>query len=81
MTSPETLPETDGLNVAVIVQCAAAARVEGLIGQLLLAPKFPLADMARATRGPATAQEHLAEVAWREQLMRDQRDPYAGEGT
>jgi beta-galactosidase/beta-glucuronidase len=39
-------------------------------------PKFPLADMARATRGPATAEEHEAEVAWREQLMRQQRDPY-----
>jgi hypothetical protein len=31
------------LNVTVIVQCAAAVRGEGLMGQLLLAPKSPLA--------------------------------------
>jgi hypothetical protein len=40
-------------------------------------PKFPIADIARATRGPANAQEQEAEVAWREELMRLQRDPYA----
>ncbi|HUR55077.1 MAG TPA: glycoside hydrolase family 2, partial [Gemmataceae bacterium] len=36
-------------------------------------PKFPLADIARATRGPATVQEYQAEQAWREELMRQQR--------
>jgi hypothetical protein len=40
-------------------------------------PKFPIADIARATRGPATAQELEAETTWREELMRTQRDPYA----
>jgi beta-galactosidase/beta-glucuronidase len=36
-------------------------------------PKIPLADIARATRGPATALEYEAEQAWREELMRAQR--------
>ena len=40
-------------------------------------PKFPLADMARATRGPTTAEEQQSELAWRDQLMRRQRDPKA----
>ncbi len=44
-------------------------------------PKFPLADMARATRGPATAEEHQAEFAWRGQLMNRQYDPYADDWT
>ena len=38
-------------------------------------PKFPLADIARATRGPATAREFEDERAWREELMRRQRQP------
>ncbi|MFO0957397.1 MAG: glycoside hydrolase family 2 TIM barrel-domain containing protein [Isosphaeraceae bacterium] len=42
-------------------------------------PKFPLAGMARATRGPATVEEQQAELAWRDQLMSQQRDPYAGD--
>ena len=41
-------------------------------------PKFPIEEIARATRGPATAQEQEAETTWREELMRLQRDPYAG---
>ncbi|MBX9578840.1 MAG: glycoside hydrolase family 2 [Gemmataceae bacterium] len=41
-------------------------------------PKFPLADIARATRGPATAQEYEAEQTWREELMRRQRRPAGG---
>ena len=41
-------------------------------------PKFPIEEIARATRGPATAQESEAEQAWREELMSRQRDPYAG---
>lgn len=42
-------------------------------------PKFPLEEIAKATRGPSTAQEQQAELIWREQLMRQQRDPYAKE--
>ena len=38
-------------------------------------PKFPLAEMARATRGPATAEEQQAELVWRDQLMQQQRNP------
>jgi hypothetical protein len=38
-------------------------------------PKFPIPDIARATRGPVTAQEQQAEAEWREQLMREQRRP------
>jgi hypothetical protein len=41
-------------------------------------PKFPIEDIARATRGPATVQEQEAEIVWREEMMRLQRDPYAG---
>jgi Glycosyl hydrolases family 2, TIM barrel domain len=37
-------------------------------------PKFPIPEIARATRGPATAQEHEVEQAWRDELMRRQRD-------
>jgi hypothetical protein len=37
-------------------------------------PKFPMADIARATRGPVTAQEQQAETEWREQLMSQQRN-------
>jgi len=33
-------------------------------------PKFPLADIARATRGPLTADEHAQEQTWRDELMR-----------
>ena len=40
-------------------------------------PKFPLPDMARATRGPATGEEQLAELSWRDQLMQSLRDPRA----
>jgi hypothetical protein len=40
-------------------------------------PKFPLEEIAKATRGPSTSQEQQAEMMWREQLMRLQRDPYA----
>jgi len=36
-------------------------------------PKFPLEDMARATRGPATLQGQIVETEWRENLMREQR--------
>jgi hypothetical protein len=36
-------------------------------------PKFPIEDIARATRGPSTAVEHEAEQTWREELMRQQR--------
>jgi hypothetical protein len=41
-------------------------------------PKFPLADIARATRGPVTEQEQMAEIEWREHLMSEQRNPYQG---
>jgi hypothetical protein len=40
-------------------------------------PKFPLEDIARATRGPVTAGEYEAEQVWREELMRLQRTPRA----
>ena len=40
-------------------------------------PKFPLEEIARATAGPAASHEQLAELAWREQLMSEQKDPYA----
>ncbi len=36
-------------------------------------PKFPLVDIAKATGGPRTAQDHLAEWQWRERLMETQR--------
>jgi len=36
-------PGTDGLNVTVTVHFPPVARVEGIMGQLLLAPKSPLA--------------------------------------
>jgi len=36
-------------------------------------PKFPLAEIARATRGPMTAGEHEQEQAWRDELMRRQQ--------
>jgi beta-galactosidase/beta-glucuronidase len=39
-------------------------------------PKFPLEDIARATRGPSTGQEQQGELSWREMLMRQQWDPY-----
>ena len=41
-------------------------------------PKFPLEEMARANRGPATAQEHELEQAWRDELMVRQKLPHAG---
>ncbi len=40
-------------------------------------PKFPLEEIARATAGPATADEQRAELEWRDELMRGQQDPYA----
>jgi Glycosyl hydrolases family 2, TIM barrel domain len=39
------------------------------------APKFPLPDIARATRGPVTEQEFAVEQEWREEVMRSQRRP------
>ena len=36
-------------------------------------PKFPLADIGRATRGPATLQEHEQEQIWRDEVMRRQK--------
>jgi beta-galactosidase/beta-glucuronidase len=44
-------------------------------------PKFPIAEISRATRGPATEQEQQAETEWREQLMRGQRHPSGNSGT
>ena len=42
-------------------------------------PKFPLEEMAKATRGPANAVEYEAEQVWREELMRlQQRRPNKG---
>jgi hypothetical protein len=41
------------------------------------APKFPLTDMSRATRGPVNAEEQQAEFAWRDQLMGRQRNPFS----
>ena len=41
--SPEMLPETEGLKVAVMVHLAPTAKVDGLIGQVVLLAKFPLA--------------------------------------
>jgi hypothetical protein len=38
-------------------------------------PKFPLEKMARAVRGPTTAEDQQAELAWRDQLMRLQHTP------
>jgi beta-galactosidase/beta-glucuronidase len=38
-------------------------------------PKFPVEDIARATRGPTTSREFEAEQIWREELMRLQRAP------
>ncbi|MFO0847218.1 MAG: glycoside hydrolase family 2 TIM barrel-domain containing protein [Gemmataceae bacterium] len=43
-------------------------------------PKIPLDEIAKATRGPVTAQEYEAEQTWREELMRRQRKPTAGPG-
>lgn len=43
-------------------------------------PKFPIVDIARATRGPVTREEQQAEIDWRDHLMRQQHDPYAAEG-
>jgi hypothetical protein len=40
-------------------------------------PKFPVADIFRATHGPVTLPEQESEQAWREELMRQQRDPHA----
>ena len=37
-------------------------------------PKFPLEEIARATRGPSNSSEYEAEQTWREELMRRQRD-------
>ena len=42
-------------------------------------PKFPLGEIARATRGPANPQEFEAEQLWREELMRRQRRPRGDE--
>ena len=36
-------------------------------------PKFPLEQIARATRGPSNSTEYEAEQTWREELMRRQR--------
>jgi beta-galactosidase/beta-glucuronidase len=41
-------------------------------------PKFPLEAIARATRGPATAQEHDQEQTWRDEVMHRQRRPDPG---
>ncbi len=38
-------------------------------------PKIPLGIIAHATRGPSSPEEHAVELAWREELMRKQRDP------
>lgn len=38
-------------------------------------PKFPLADIFRATQGPVAAHEQEAEVAWRKELMQLQLSP------
>jgi len=37
-------------------------------------PKFPLEQIAVATRGARTKTEHEIEVRWREQLMKRQQD-------
>ena len=42
-------------------------------------PKFPIEEIARATRGPANAREYEAEQVWREGLMRRQRTPQEGQ--
>ncbi len=39
-------------------------------------PKFPLEDMALATRGPRTARDRQVEWAWRERIMNFQRHQY-----
>ena len=36
-------------------------------------PKFPLVEIGRATRGPATQQEHEQEQIWRDEVMRRQK--------
>ncbi|MCU0703633.1 MAG: glycoside hydrolase family 2 [Fimbriiglobus sp.] len=38
-------------------------------------PKFPLPEIARATRGPVTEQEMAVEQEWRDEVMRAQRRP------
>lgn len=43
-------------------------------------PKFPLEEIARATRGPATPQEYEAEQLWRDTLMQRQYRPPDGNG-
>ncbi|MDQ6704699.1 MAG: glycoside hydrolase family 2 [Acidobacteriota bacterium] len=39
-------------------------------------PKFPLEEMAAATRGPRTARDRQVEFAWRERIMNFQRHQY-----
>jgi beta-galactosidase/beta-glucuronidase len=39
-------------------------------------PKFPLEDIALATRGPRTARDRQVEWAWRERIMNFQRHQY-----
>lgn len=39
-------------------------------------PKFPLEEMALATRGPMQPQDHQVEFAWRERIMHFQRHQY-----
>ncbi|WP_439622795.1 glycoside hydrolase family 2 protein [Gemmata sp.] len=41
-------------------------------------PKFPLEEIARATRGPTTVQEFEQEQIWRDDLMRRQQTPRPG---
>ncbi|MDQ6663713.1 MAG: glycoside hydrolase family 2 [Acidobacteriota bacterium] len=39
-------------------------------------PKFPIEEMAAATRGPRTARDRQVEFAWRERIMNFQRHQY-----
>jgi hypothetical protein len=39
-------------------------------------PKFPLEEIALATRGPMQPQDHQVEFAWRERIMHFQRHQY-----
>jgi hypothetical protein len=39
-------------------------------------PKFPLEEIARATRGPISQREQEHESSWRERLMGRQRQQY-----
>src|SRR5207302_1595891 len=39
-------------------------------------PKIPLAEIARATRGPRTRRDYETELLWRERIMNVQRQQY-----